>query len=231
MPAPHETVLATLVDAALPHVAFDGWGEATFRAAIADSGVDPAVARGVAPRGALDLAVAYHKAGDRVMQEAYRREDTAALKIREKITRAVELRLEAISDREAVRRGTTLFALPHNAATGAQLLWGTADAIWTVIGDTSTDGNWYTKRAILSGVYGATVLYWLGDQSEGQVETRAFLDRRIADVMTFEKTKAQLNQSAIGKQLMALPNFLLSQMRAPAAMPPADLPGQFRAPD
>lgn len=230
MPTPQDTVTTALLDAALIHVAFDGWSEATFKNAVQDAGIDPAVARSVCPRGAVDLAIAYHKQGDRLMAEAYRAEDTSALKIREKITRAVHLRLEAITDREAVQRGTTLFALPHHAADGAQLIWGTADAIWTAIGDTSTDVNWYTKRAILSGVYGSTVLYWLGDTSDGHSDTADFLDRRIADVMTIEKVKAQVNGSAMGQRLMALPNMLLSRVRAPMGMPRTDMPGQFSDP-
>ncbi len=230
MPTPVDTALTTLLDAALPHVAFDGWSAETFDAAVADSGLDRSVADAVAPRGAIDLAVAFHKAGDAAMTAAYRREDTGHLKIRDKITRAVQLRLEVITDREAVQRGTTMFALPHHAAEGAQLIWGTADAIWSVIGDTSTDVNWYTKRAILSGVYGATVLFWLGDTSEDGTPTRDFLDRRIGDVMQFEKVKAQVNGSALGQRLMALPNMLLGQIRAPATMPPVDLPGQFSEP-
>lgn len=231
MHSPQDTARTALLEAALPHVAFDGWSAATFEAAVQDSGLERSVADAVCPRGAVDLAVAYHKAGDAAMIAAYRREETQSLKIREKITRAVQLRLEVITDREAVQRGTTMFALPHHAAEGAQLVWGTADAIWTVIGDTSTDVNWYTKRAILSGVYGATVLFWLGDASEDHADTWAFLDRRIGDVMQIEKVKAQVGGSRLGQALMTLPNMVLSQIRAPATMPPGDLPGQFLNPD
>lgn len=231
MTAHIETVRIALLEAALPHVAFDGWTEATFEAAIRDSDVEPSVARSVCPRGALDLAIAYHKAGDAAMVAAYKRADTGSLKIREKVTLGVRLRIEAITDREAVRRGTTLFALPQNAADGAQLVWGTADTIWTTIGDTSNDVNWYTKRAILSGVYGSTVLFWLGDDSEGAKATWEFLDRRIENVMQIEKVKAQVNGNPIAKRLLTVPNMLLSQIKAPAMMPPADLPGQFTNPE
>ena len=168
-------VKSHLLDAAEMHVPFDGWSDATFQAAVKDSGVDPVVAKALCPRGAVDLAVAYHKRGDSQMVAALTDEALAEMKIREKITFAVRTRLELCPDREIVRRGSTLFALPQNAATGAQLIWGTADAIWNAIGDTfPVTLNWYSKRATLSAVYSATVLYWLGDESEGHEATWAF---------------------------------------------------------
>ncbi len=104
-----------------------------------------------------------------------------------------------------MRRGTTLFALPQHAADGARAIWGTADAIWTALGDTSRDLNWYTKRATLSGVYASTVLYWLGDDSTGHQATWEFLDRRIDDVMQIEKAKAAFRENPLGKALLAGP--------------------------
>ena len=172
-----------LLDAALMHVPFDGWSETTFRAAVADTCVDPAMARGLFPRGAVDMALAFHRRGDDRMVQGLTDADMTDLKFREKVTLAVRLRLEAVEDREAVRRGATLFALPVYAADGARAVWGTADRIWTALGDTSRDLNWYTKRATLSAVYSATVLYWLGDESQDNEATWAFLDRRIEDVM------------------------------------------------
>lgn len=214
--------LESLVDAALGHVVFDGWSEAAFRAAAADCGLSPEMARVHAPRGGLDLAVAYHRRGDRRMVEALAAEDLARLRFRDRVAHAVRLRLE-LADREAVRRGSTLFALPQHMATGAGLVWGTADAIWTALGDKDRDLNWYSKRAILSAVYSATVLYWLGDESEGKAATWAFLDRRIEDVMRFEKTKASLRKSPLGR-LIKGPLGFLERVRAPE--PTTDLPGR-----
>ncbi|MBO9395650.1 COQ9 family protein [Shimia sp. R9_2] len=224
---PNTDLKPRLLDAAEMHVPFDGWSEATFTAAIADSGVDATVARAICPRGAVDLAVAFHKRGDSQMVAAMGEAAVAEMKIREKITHAVRLRLELCPDRELVRRGSTLFALPQHAATGAQLIWGTADAIWNAIGDTSRDLNWYTKRATLSAVYSSTVLYWLGDDSEGNTATWAFLDRRIENVMQFEKTKARFNKSPLGR-LMAAPLEAASKFRAPDL--PNNMPGSWTPP-
>lgn len=211
-----------LVEAALGHVVFDGWSDVTFRAAVEDSGVDPALARSLCPRGAVDLAVAFHKAGDADMAARVAAEDMSALRYSQKVARAVQIRFEVIPDKEAVRRGTTLFALPQYAGEGAALIWGTADAIWRTLGDTSDDINWYTKRATLSGVYSSTVLYWLGDDSLDGQATWSFLERRIDDVMRIEKFKARANDNPVLKVFMAGPNWLASQIKAPKA---EDLPG------
>lgn len=228
MSTTYEDLTEKLLDAALTHVAFDGWSEATFRAAAQDTGVELELARGMCPRGAVDLALAYHARGDRLMQARLASADLAGMKIREKITFAVRTRIEVVDDKEAVRRGTTLFALPHYAADGARAIWGTCDLIWTAIGDQSEDYNWYTKRMTLSGVYSSTVLYWLGDESPDARATWAFLDRRIANVMEIEKLKAQVNNNKLLAPLMAGPNWVLSQIKAPKAPMGAGLPGSLR---
>lgn len=204
-----------LLQAALAHVAFDGWSETTFRAAVTDSGVDARLARALFPRGGLDLAVAFHKAGDRAMVDRIAATDLAALRFRDRVAFAIRARIEAVEDREAVRRGTTLFTLPQNGAEGAKLIWDTADAIWTTLGDTSRDLNWYTKRASLSAVYGSTVLFWLGDDSPGHQATWDFLDRRIDGVMQFEKLKAAVTGNPLAKAVLAGPAKLMEKLKKP----------------
>lgn len=216
-----------LLAAALPHVAFDGWSNAAFAAAAADAGIDPALARGICPRGALDLALAYHAAGDGAMQARLAQADLAGMRYRERIAHAVRLRLEG-ADREVVRRGVALFALPQHAAEGARAIWGTADAIWTALGDTSDDFNHYSKRAILSAVYSATALYWLGDTSPGQSATWEFLDRRIENVMQFEKLKASAKANPLLSALFAGPARLLAMVKAPAGRVQDGLPGSVK---
>ncbi|MEM6898048.1 MAG: COQ9 family protein [Pseudomonadota bacterium] len=211
-----------LVNAALGHVVFEGWSEVTFKAAITDSGVDPALARALCPRGSVDLAVAFHKQGDAEMLARITAEDMSAMRYSEKVARCVQLRFEVIPDKEAVRRGATLFALPQYAAEGSRLIWGTADAIWNALGDSSDDVNWYTKRLTLSGVYSSTLLYWLGDDSLDGQATWAFLERRIDGVMRIEKAKAKANENPILKAALAGPNWLGSMIKPPKS---ADLPG------
>ena len=216
---------ARVLDAALSHVPFDGWSERTLAAAITDAGVAPALARSLFPRGGVDLALAYHQRGDEEMVAALSQRNLTALRYRDRIALAVRLRLDS-ADRELVRRGTTLFSLPMHAADGARAIWQTADRIWTALGDTSQDLNWYSKRATLSAVYGATVLYWLGDESSDRQATWDFLDRRIDQVMQVEKLKASFRENPLGKAWMAGPGKLFETIRAPKL--PDDLPGRTR---
>ena len=219
-----------ILDAALMHVPFDGWSEASFRAAVAESEVDPVVARGLFPRGAVDLAIAFHKRGDAAMLRRLQETDLTEMRYRDRVAFAVRARIEAAEDREAVRRGTTLFALPMHAADGARLIWGTVDAIWDALGDTSRDINWYTKRATLAGVYSSTVLYWLGDDSLDNEATWAFLDRRIEDVMRIEKVKSSVRENRLMSGLMAGPSKIMERVRAPSKDRGQDLPGGWTAP-
>lgn len=137
------------------------------------------------------------------------------------MTAAVWHRLD-LADRDLVRAGASVLALPQHTALGARLIWETADVIWDGLGDRSRDVNWYSKRATLSAVYGATVLFWLGDESPDQIETRDFLDRRIDGVMRFEKIKAQARKLP---GMAALTNLATGWVRAPA---PRDLPGKSK---
>lgn len=224
-PQSPENAREAVLDAALSHVPFDGWSETTLRAAIADSGVAEGLARALYPRGGIDLAVAFHKEGDSRMAETLAKADLSQMRFRDRVAFAIRTRLDLVEDRELVRRGTTLFALPQHAAEGAKLIWGTADAIWLALGDTSRDLNWYSKRATLSAVYGSVVLYWLGDDSPGHQATWDFLDRRIDDVMQIESLKAKLRENPLGKALLAGPGRVMEKWRAPTV--PDDLPGRI----
>lgn len=221
-----------MLQAAAMHVPFDGWSDVTFKAAMEDADVSPGLARAAFPRGAVDLALAFHEAGDKAMVARLEEMDQSTLRYSERVTLAVRTRLEVIEDKEMVRRGMTLFSLPQYAGDGAQALWRTADLIWATLGDTSNDVNWYTKRATLSGVYGATVLYWLGDESEGHLNTWAFLDRRIEDVMRIEKLKAKARDNRLLGGLVKGPetvmNAVLERMRPRGG--PSDMPGRWSGP-
>ena len=212
-----------VLEAALIHVPFDGWSDRTLRAAAADAGVEGGLARALFPRGGVDLALAYHRRGDDQMVARLQAMDLTALRFRDRVAAAVRARLED-ADPELVRRGSTLFSLPMHAADGAKAIWGTADRIWTALGDTSDDLNWYTKRATLSAVYGSTVLYWLGDTSPGHQATWEFLDRRIDGVMQIEKLKATVRENPLGKAILAGPGKVLESFRKPRM--PDDLPGR-----
>jgi len=170
--------------AMLRHVPFDGWSAAALDRALSDCAVSPAEGRRMFPDGARELLAAFLAEGDRRITVALAEQDLAPLKVRERVALAVRLRIEAqAGEREAVRRALGALALPSHAGLGARALWATVDAIWRGIGDRSHDFNFYTKRAILAGVYASTLLAWIADGSEDGGETWAFLDRRVADAL------------------------------------------------
>ena len=225
MRRPVDSEVLKLMLTALPNVAFDGWSNSTFVAACREADISERKARLFCPRGALDLAIAFHKWGDDQFETAFTKKKISELKVREKIRKAVELRIKLASDKEAVRRGVVLFALPIYAFEGSRLIWDTSDLIWELIGDNSEDYNWYSKRAILSAVYASTVLYWLGDNSEGSEETWHFLDRRIEDVMKFETAKVQLKTNKFTKEFNGLTEKFLKTIKRPSRNIDPNLPG------
>jgi ubiquinone biosynthesis protein COQ9 len=178
------TLRDEILQAALPHVPFDGWTRRAMRRGAVDAGYDTAAADRAFPYGAADIVAHYSDLSDRRMAEELARRDLGSMKIRERIAAAIRVRLEqAAPHKEAVRRALSVLALPSNAPVALRALYRTVDAVWRAAGDTSTDWNFYTKRALLAGVYSTTVLCWLDDVSDGGTETWEFLDRRIADVM------------------------------------------------
>jgi ubiquinone biosynthesis protein COQ9 len=176
---------------------FDGWGEDALGAAADAAGVDHDVARLAYPGGAVDMIDAWFLSVDRAMAHAVSAETLAVAKVRDRIALLVEARLDAVApEREALRRALAVLALPGNLARAAGLGWRTVNLIWRRAGDTATDLNHYSKRAILLGVYGATVTVFLDDESEGFADSRAFLQRRIDGILRFETFKAGMTKRA-----------------------------------
>jgi ubiquinone biosynthesis protein COQ9 len=183
---------AALAPLVADNAAFDGCNTAAVDAAADALGVDRGIARLAFPQGAADMIDAWFASIDAAMVARFTPEQLAAMKIRERITALVEARLSIVAGhREALRRAIAILAMPQNAAHGAKLGWRAADAMWRAAGDTATDYNHYPTRGILAGVYAATVTVFLGDESEGWSDTRAFLGRRIEGIMRFEKAKAK----------------------------------------
>jgi len=174
------------------NAAFDGWNADAVESAAKALGIEPAIAAIAFPGGAVEMIDAWFASIDTAMAARFTPEQLAAMKVRERITALVETRLELVAGhREALRRAVATLAMPQNLATAAKLGWRSADVMWRLAGDTATDYNHYTKRAILGSVYAATVTVFLSDESEGWADTRAFLGRRIEGIMRFEKTKAK----------------------------------------
>lgn len=183
--------------AALVHVPFDGFTDAVLARAADETDVPRTELRRLFTDGPLSLIAAFSEWADGEMLDEIATRDLSVLKIRERITLAVKIRIAVLKPhKESARRAAAFLMLPPHAPMGVKLLYRTVDAIWRGIGDTSTDFNFYSKRAILSGVYSTTLMRWFSDATADEKETHEFLRRRIDDVMRFEKFKAQIRERA-----------------------------------
>ena len=191
--------LEELAVALAPHIAlsavFDGWTMTAVDAAAGAMGINPAVARLAYRNGATDMIGAWVAHIDAAMVEALPAPALAALPIRERIARLIRFRLDQLVGREeALRRAMAIMAMPQNLAAALRLGWASADAMWRQAGDTATDYNHYTKRVTVATIYAATLTVFANDSGAEHRETNAFLDRRIDDVMRFERAKARMTK-------------------------------------
>jgi len=182
-----------VINRALVHVPFDGWSQDILERAASEAGFDASYGWRLFPSGTLEAVSFWSHLVDQDMLEALPSPET--LRVREKITLAVRTRLSLLTPhREAARKTATFLSLPHHMGKATQLLYATVNEIWYYAGDTSTDYNFYTKRALLAWVYSATFLYWLRDHSDGFENTWDFLDRRIEEVLTLPKLPQKIFQ-------------------------------------
>ena len=185
------------IRATLPHVPVLGWTRAALAAGLRDLGLDPLEAEWLFPRGPAEVVETWCDLADREMEAQARQEDLLALRIRDRIRRVVTIRLEqAEPHREAVRRALALQALPWNLLSALRTVARTADSMWAAAGDTSADFSWYTRRATLSAVYGATLAFWLQDEEPGFPATRAFLERRLRDLARLQRPRRPAQRTA-----------------------------------
>jgi ubiquinone biosynthesis protein COQ9 len=205
-PSPLEKLRRQLALAVGENAVFDGWTRAAVDSAAQQLGIDAVQARLAMPRTQAAMIDVYIQEVDRALEAWFTPERLASMKIRDKIRSLVWKRLEIMGPaREAVRRALAILAMPQNVPLALRISWRTADLMWRIAGDTSTDFNHYTKRMTLGAVYGSTLLVWLDDQSESWIDTAAFLDRRIDDVMKIEKRKADWRGSS---EHLSLSRFL-----------------------
>jgi ubiquinone biosynthesis protein COQ9 len=190
-----ESQREALIEAMLPDVAFDGWSRAALRGAARRLGMPAGEALALFPGGAADLVAGFSRWADRHMLDRLEALPLDPLRVPERIALAIGARLEIVEPwREAVRRALMVLALPHNGPLAVRLTYETVDGMWYAAGDRATDFSFYSKRLSLAAVYGAAVLYWLGDRSEGFADTRAFVERRLADAARLGRVRRDLEE-------------------------------------
>jgi ubiquinone biosynthesis protein COQ9 len=214
-PTPLEKLRARLALAVGENAVFDGWTGQAVESAAARLKVDPAQAALAFPKAKLDMIDAYIAGVDAAMAAHFTPERVAKLKVRDRIRAQIWFRLETMGPaREAVRSALAILAMPQHAPRGLAIGWRTADLMWRLAGDTASDFNHYTKRLTLGAVYGSTLLTWIDDQSEELADTAAFLDRRLGNVISFEKWKAQWRGGDLRRPSLAR---FLGRLRYPPA--------------
>lgn len=182
-----------LLDAFLPHVALEGWSQRALAKAGADIGLSAGDVGLLCPNGPRDLAALFSRRCDARALAALTALDPPPAKIREKIARGIEARLDAaLAHEAAAKRWAGFLALPTNAPLGLSLAWESADVLWRWAGDVATDENHYSKRAILGGILIPALAIRL---AEGREAAEAFTAARIENVMQFEKWKAGIKPS------------------------------------
>src|SRR5947208_9444828 len=205
-PSPLERMRRELALAVGENAVFDGWTGKAVESAAAQLGLDSVQAKLAMPKNQPGMIDIYIQEVDRALEAYFTPKRLAGIKIREKIRALIWHRLEIMGPaREAVRRALAILAMPQNLPLAWRISWRSADLMWRIAGDTSTDFNHYTKRMTLGAVYASTLLAWLDDESEGWRDSSAFLDRRIDDVMKFEKFKAEWRGSS--DQRLSLSRF------------------------
>ena len=224
-----EELRRAILDEMLAEAAFDGFTNQSLRAAALASGADKAaldagLVKRLFPAGVPDVLAYWSEEEDRAMAEAFTDMNPKPHGVTKSITWLIRQRIEGLDwNREAARRAAANLSLPQNAGLGAKLIWATADTMWRTIGDSSTDFNWYTKRASLSAIYTATLSRWFADSSavaeEPYKDTWAFLDARIENLMQFEKAKAQVQKTM--PDIASLAGFF-GRVRYGSQKPPAD---------
>lgn len=187
-----DEIRAALAPLIARNAAFDGWSYAAVESAAVELAIEPEVAALAFNGNAMRMVDAWIDSIDQELAYRLPASRLNALKIRDRITILLATRLEIMNpDREALRRAMAIMVMPQNIVRGTKVGWRSADRMWRMAGDTSSDFNHYTKRATLSAVYGSTLSVFVNDESPDFIDTRAFLDRRIENVMQFEKVKAQ----------------------------------------
>lgn len=181
---------------ALKDAAFDGFTDGLLAKAGKKAGADKDALARQFPQGIPSLIEYFSTSIDEAMEQKLGALDLSKRKIRERIKLAVLTRLALLApNKEAARRAAAMMTLPMHAGLASKMMYRTVDAMWRAAGDTSTDFNFYTKRGILAGVYGSTLVRWFNDTGEDESATEAFLDARIENVMQFEKFKAKAKEA------------------------------------
>lgn len=185
-----------ILAAALNEVAFEGWTQSVLMDATEKAGYKPDMAVAVFPEGVTDLVAYFSEWADAQMLAQLAKIDPEDLRVRARVAKAAMIRFEILAPhKEALREAAKFWARPFRSLRAKQVIWQTADHIWTWAGDTATDYNRYTKRGLLFGVLTTTTLYWLSKNEASLEEVETFLRARIENVLKIGQAGSKIGAS------------------------------------
>ena len=191
-----------LVKAMLTHVPFDGWTWEAMEQGAIDIGYQKKktsserikIFKDLFKNGSIDFIDIFSEMIDLEVKENYNSIEPKPERVPEKIKKIIMIRLNLCQKyKEAVRSSISLSAIPVNTKISLNILYRTCNSIWRIVGDKSTDFSFYTRRISLAAVYTTTLLFWLNDKSNNNIETEFFLDRRLKDISKFSSLKRPLS--------------------------------------
>ena len=191
-----------LILAMLTHVPFDGWTWQAMEQGALDIGFEKKktpslrikIFKDLFKNGSIDFIDIFSEIIDLQVKEIYNLVEPKPVKVSDKIKKIILMRLELCQKyKEAVRSSIPITAIPVNAKISLNTLYRTCNAIWRIAGDKSTDFSFYTRRISLAAVYTSTLLFWLNDNSNNNIETEFFLDRRLKDISKISSLKKPLS--------------------------------------
>lgn len=191
MKPPSETLKERWLDALLPRIGEDGWTDFAARKAAEDAGISAGEQALAAPGGVEDLREAFFDSAEADARSAIEAQDLADLKVHERVALGVRIWLDTLAPhREAVKRASASAFSPFQAGDAAQRCWSVADMVWSAIGDTSDDHNYYTKRGLLASTIPPIVLYWQGEPDSEDLD--GFIARRLQGAMQFGRASGEI---------------------------------------
>ena len=191
-----------LIRAMLTHVPFDGWTWESMEQGAVDinferkktSSLRIKIFKDLFKNGPIDFIDIFSEIIDLEVKENYNLIELKPERVPEKIKKIIMIRLNLCQRyKEAVRSSISLTAMPVNAKASLKILYRTCNSIWRIAGDKSTDFSFYTRRISLATVYTSTLLFWLNDNSNENVETEFFLERRLKDISKISTLKKRLS--------------------------------------
>lgn len=182
MDTPSDKLRDRWLDALLPEVSKTGWTVGAMRRSAAELGLTAGETALAAPNGITDLIDHFFARAADQMHETLAAQELDAMRTHDRVAAGLLAWLQALDpDKAAVRKAAGRGLLPWGAGAAIKRVWSIADTIWDAAGDTATDYNRQTKRALLSAVIPPIILHWLHNDDRDKLET--FIQRRLQRAM------------------------------------------------